>query len=167
MHDGIETRDCPGWPGYQVRSDGTAWSLLGNAPRLLKPCLHRRGYRYVWLHRKGYRRSRKIAVLVLEAFHGPRPPGCQARHLDGNKLNDRPDNLAWGTPKENSLDKQRHGTELRGSQKPNARLREADILEIRVLSRRGHSTKGIARMYRVSSMCVYNILTRRKWAHVS
>lgn len=44
----------------------------------------------------------KIARLVCEAFHGPAPddlPVCM--HLDENSANNRPDNLAWGTPKEN------------------------------------------------------------------
>lgn len=44
----------------------------------------------------------KIARLVCEAFHGPAPddkPVCM--HLDENAANNRADNLAWGTQKEN------------------------------------------------------------------
>lgn len=44
----------------------------------------------------------KVARLVCEAFHGPAPadqPVCM--HLDENAANNRPDNLAWGTQKEN------------------------------------------------------------------
>lgn len=43
----------------------------------------------------------KVHRLVCEAFHGPQPSGCVAMHLDGNPLNNRADNLAWGTQKEN------------------------------------------------------------------
>ena len=44
----------------------------------------------------------KVARLVCEAFHGeaaPDKPVCM--HLDENSRNNRPDNLAWGTQKEN------------------------------------------------------------------
>jgi len=47
--------------------------------------------------------------LVCEAWHGPRPEGMQCRHLDGDPLNCTPENLRWGTPKENSADTLRHG----------------------------------------------------------
>jgi hypothetical protein len=33
----------------------------------------------------------------------------QCRHLDGNPSNNRPDNLRWGTAKENAADMIRHG----------------------------------------------------------
>jgi len=42
--------------------------------------------------------------LVCEAWRGPRPDGLQCRHLDGNPLNCTPQNLRWGTPKENVAD---------------------------------------------------------------
>lgn len=44
----------------------------------------------------------KIARLICEAFHGPAPlgkPVCM--HLDENSRNNRPENLAWGSQKEN------------------------------------------------------------------
>lgn len=45
-------------------------------------------------------KSRKIARLVCEAFHGP-ANGRVCMHLDEDARNNRPDNLAWGTQKEN------------------------------------------------------------------
>jgi len=44
----------------------------------------------------------KIHRLVCEAFHGP-PPFARAVviHLDEDALNNRADNLKWGTQKEN------------------------------------------------------------------
>lgn len=44
----------------------------------------------------------KIAQLVCEAFHGPAPEGKpNVLHRDENSRNNRPDNLYWGTQKEN------------------------------------------------------------------
>lgn len=44
----------------------------------------------------------KVHRLVCEAFHGP-PPFDRAVviHIDENALNNRPENLRWGTQKEN------------------------------------------------------------------
>jgi hypothetical protein len=44
----------------------------------------------------------KIAQLVCEAFHGPKP-FCRAVtiHLDEDPSNNTPENLKWGTQKEN------------------------------------------------------------------
>lgn len=47
-------------------------------------------------------RTYKVARLICEAFHGPPPrdkPVCM--HLDENAANNRPENLAWGSQKEN------------------------------------------------------------------
>lgn len=39
--------------------------------------------------------NRNIHLLVCTAFWGPRRPGQECHHLDGNKCNNRPDNLIW------------------------------------------------------------------------
>ena len=44
----------------------------------------------------------KVHRMVCEAFHGPAPAGAPVcMHLDENSANNRPDNLKWGTQKEN------------------------------------------------------------------
>lgn len=44
----------------------------------------------------------KVHRAVCEAFHGPPPfEGAVVIHLDENALNNDPDNLKWGTQKEN------------------------------------------------------------------
>lgn len=55
-------------------------------------------------------RGRYVHHLVLEAFVGPRPHGMQCRHINGNSLDNRLKNLAWGTPSEDNYDRVRHGT---------------------------------------------------------
>lgn len=48
------------------------------------------------------RRTYKVARLICEAFHGPPPfPGAVCMHLDEDSRNNRADNLAWGTQREN------------------------------------------------------------------
>lgn len=44
----------------------------------------------------------KIAQLVCEAFHGPKPfPKAVTIHIDEDPTNNTPSNLRWGTQKEN------------------------------------------------------------------
>lgn len=43
----------------------------------------RKGYAIVWVNG----RNRKVHVLEWEKLHGPKPPGYQIHHIDGNKAN--------------------------------------------------------------------------------
>ncbi len=57
------------------------------------------GTRYTMRYRG---KTYKIARLVCEAFHGPAPTGePYCLHIDENARNNRPENLKWGTQKEN------------------------------------------------------------------
>ena len=48
------------------------------------------------------KKPRKVHQLVCEAFHGPKPfPSAVVIHEDENGHNNRPENLRWGTQKEN------------------------------------------------------------------
>ncbi len=120
---GVRFLPAPGWEGYRVGDDGSVWScrIGGHGYQLsehwerLKGVVNPKGYRYVTLsHPDKKSVSRKVASLVLLAFVGPRPDGQQCRHLDGNSLNDKLDNLCWGTALENGADKRRHGAVARG-----------------------------------------------------
>ncbi len=86
---------------------GQLRSLKG---RVLKPATTVGGYLQVMLCRESVTRPFAIHRLVLTAFDRPPRPGEQARHLDGNQLNNRLDNLAWGTASDNAWDKVRLGT---------------------------------------------------------
>jgi hypothetical protein len=70
-----------------------------------------RGYRNIRLCGGTGDRSqvRTVHRVVAEAFHGPLPPEMQVRHLDGNRENNAPSNLAYGTRSENMQDQVRHG----------------------------------------------------------
>jgi hypothetical protein len=58
-----------------------------------------RGARYVIFFRG---RNYKVARLVCEAFRGPAPEGKPVcMHLDEDARNNRPENLCWGSQREN------------------------------------------------------------------
>lgn len=68
--------------------------------RLLKPILNKDGYMFVRLCKDGKTKNKRIHKLVVSAFLGE--SDLQVDHIDGNKQNNRLDNLEYVTPKENT-----------------------------------------------------------------
>ncbi len=73
------------------------------------------GGRYERISVPGINGGTHVHVLVSDAFLGPRPDGLDVRHLDGNRRNNHPENLVYGTRQDNMLDKQFHGTDHHAS----------------------------------------------------
>lgn len=106
-------RPALGFPGYFVSSLGRVRShrrCQDPAGRILRGWLDKDGRRKVFVYDESGRVERFVHVLVAEAFHGPRPEGMDTRHLNGDKTDNRPENLRFGSRSENELDKVRHGT---------------------------------------------------------
>ena len=152
---------------YCVSTGGVVVSFLFNPPRILKPI---QMGSYVGLQLKcndGNRRHRYVHRIVLESFIGSCPKGMECRHLDGNRLNNRLDNLQWGTKSENVKDKDRHGTSSRGMRNPMAVLSICDVERIRdIRSIGGFSYSDIATYFGVSVMTAYRASTKQSWTHI-
>jgi hypothetical protein len=92
-------KTIPSLPTHEASS----WGRLRSLRLMTASYGHwsKRDGRFVTNNRKT-NRNYKIARLVCEAFHGP-PPDARsvAMHLDEDSRNNRPENLAWGTQKEN------------------------------------------------------------------
>jgi hypothetical protein len=106
-------------PGYRVTEDGRVFSLghnwRGYGEREMRQQLNASGYPSVRLTIGGKRKRLPVHRLVALTYLGPRPsPRHEVRHLDGCKLNNRVENLAWGTAKENAEDRARHGRTSHG-----------------------------------------------------
>jgi hypothetical protein len=158
--------NVPGYEGvYEV-------STLGNFRRAdtRRPVAvtfsPKNGYGYVHLSKGGIAQNYRAHRIVLQANVGL-PSGTQdGRHLDGNKRNNRLDNLAWGTALENTDDKRRHGT-LRGAHKGsahhNAKLSEDAVEAIFNMRARGMQQKDIARFFGVSQSNISWVLNNKSW----
>lgn len=105
-------RQVVGWENlYEVSDRGRVRSVArqGTEGRALRCWPDSRGYVVVHLWAQNARVARRVHLMVLAAFRGPRPDGLQARHLDDVKVNNLLENLVWGTASENTLDKVRNG----------------------------------------------------------
>jgi hypothetical protein len=157
-------------PGYLVGDDGNMASCHTNKARFtdrwhtIHGCVRSYGYLHVGVYPEvGVRVLRDIHDLVLTAFVGSRPPGMVCRHLDGNRQNNHLFNICWGTPQQNADDRARHGTLVKGSKSPNAKLKESDVIEIRGLVKAGMKYLDIAKLYGVSKSLIYSIAHRLHW----
>lgn len=100
-----EWRDLPGFEGfYMVSNLGKIKSKVGRwrpAEHILKDFNIGSGYRYVTLsvnsHRKNILVHRAVAIAFVDGYFD----GAEVNHLDGNKHNNRANNLEWTTHKAN------------------------------------------------------------------
>ena len=107
-------RDIPGYEGrYQASNLGRIRSLDRRVPccrgatrltkgKVLKPSGQKADPHLRVVLGHGAPGS-TVHSLVALTFIGPCPSGQEVRHLDGNPLNNRVDNLAYGTRGENIL----------------------------------------------------------------
>lgn len=114
-------RPVPGVEPYEVSNMGRVRN--GETGRVLKPWKTQSNSREYWrivLKRKKHR----VHILVLTAFIGPRPPGHECAHHNGDSLDNRLCNLRWATPQENRADGERHGTQKAYTKEDYERARE-------------------------------------------
>lgn len=165
-------RHIPGFPGYAVTDSGEVWSCLSTGVTnkyvpWKQRCCHPSGragreYLHVVFARDRKQHTIHVHKLVLLAFVGPRPEGCEARHMNGNRFDNRVCNLQWGTKQENSDDKRRHGTLQCGARNGQAKLSPSQVAEIRSL-RPNMTIAAIATRFAVSVSQVKRILYRKSW----
>ena len=170
----MELFDIPSVPGYRISKTGDVFRKAGYR------CINERRIRpwfsqhYMQVHVSvGGKGSRKLVHrLVCEVFNGPAPsPKHQVNHIDGNKLNNDPDNLEWVTVRENAehairtgLRKNRSGP--RGDKNPRVVLNpeKARIIKERICE--GDGLRKIARDMGISYGAVQGIKRGRTWTYI-
>jgi hypothetical protein len=164
-------RDIPGFPGYQVSDLGrvrTRRPINGRGPlaeewRLIRGNMRRDGYRRVDLNDGQRRVAKGVHWLVLSAFVSPCPPGMECLHDDGDKKNNRLDNLRWGTQKENAADRMRHDHQTWGQEINTAKLTEEDVRTARRLRRSRVHARVICERLGISQQHLLSLCNGKAW----
>jgi transcriptional regulator with XRE-family HTH domain len=155
-------KDVPGYEGfYTVSNEGRVKRLAGSPfchnDRILKTAINRTGYVKIALARGGKFWHTMVHRLVALAFIGDPPEGLnQVNHIDGNKLNNRPENLEWTNATGNSLHAIRLGLRVMpsGERAPAAILTNEQVIEIRKQYANGVRAAVLAAQYGVTAQYI-------------
>ena len=162
---------------YEVSNRGRVRSFVTprTSTNMLSVALTKEGYcRIVLQVAKNLRRTMLVHRLVAEAFLGPTPDGQEVNHKDGDKTNNRPENLEYMT----RLGNMRHATDVlgvingpvvvpRGRQRPNSKMTDDAIRELRELRKQGWSYHRLAEHFQISRWTVEDIARGKTWTHVA
>jgi hypothetical protein len=102
--------------------------------------------------------------LVAEAFIGPCPPGHVVCHGLGGPLDNRLENISYGTHSENNgANRLRDGTLPRGERSGMSKLTEEQVIEIKRRSLAGESRASLGREFGVRAENISHIALGRSW----
>jgi len=159
-----EWRVAPGLPDYAVSSLGNVKrTASGKGARVghnLAGGRAKSGYRTVNLQINGVGKTFNVHALVCAVFHGPRPDGREVAHGNGDRADNRAENLRWCTRKENASDREKHGTVCRGATHGATKTTAEQVMSIRADNR---TLSKIAADYGIRIATVHNIKMRKTW----
>lgn len=125
------------------------------------------GYFRIWLSKDGQAKQFGVHRIVAIAFM-PNPSNKpQVNHIDGNKQNNKAENLEWATSKENVIHSHKTGlhNQVFGENHGKSTLTNELVLKIRELGGK-YTQQQIADRFKVGRRNVSNILNRKLWSHI-
>lgn len=166
-------KPCVGFSwNYEVSNLGRVRSLGfagNNRPGvILKTRMDRGGYLTISTMRNndGELKTTKVHRLVAEAFI-PNPYGKpQVNHIDGDKTNNRVENLEWATHKENFIHATSHGLRPLGEEHAMHKLTWDNVAYIRsvyVKRSKEFGTNALARKFGVTPRIITLIMRNELW----
>jgi hypothetical protein len=134
--------------------------------RILQQADHPQGYKLVSLWKENKGTNFLVHRVVAMAFLGPVPTGTEVNHINGDKADNRPENLEYVTRKENIHHAMQTGlTNVLGEDNPCAKLTYEQVREIRRLHVPGkYGYKRLAAEFGVSWEAIRNIIKGYAWA---
>ena len=170
-------KDIPGYEGrYQASTEGRIRSVdlilhrrlkqgkrgemtRHGALKTLTPGNSNIPYLKVWLHGDAGRKCCLVHRVIAMTFLGPCPEGQEVRHLNNDYLDNRVENLAYGTHLENTADTIR-------DERHAHRLNPDEVRCIRGRIASGETNTRIAKDYGVSDVVISNIRLGRYYQWV-
>lgn len=172
-----EWKPAYGFDGFYEISNRGQLRRVKPGPRtrpglLNKPSTDKDGYQKYVLSCDNVRSYRFAHRLAFESFFGAIPEGQQIYHKNGDKRDNRLENLEAVTPSQNTL----HGFRVlgrkpvlnphQGSTNGRAKLSEAQAREVFKLRSLGWSQQRIADRFDVDQTSISRILLGKGWRHL-
>ncbi len=168
----MDLQPIPGYDGYFASRCGCIVSHRKYKPTVLKPSSHTMGYRQVGLRTdSGKFKTQLVHQMVLLAWVGPRPYGAVVNHINGDKTDNRLENLEYCSQSENMAHACRLGLSpkpptRRGRNAPKAKLCEEQVLKLRAMACEGVRVKELAEAFGVTPATASKIVLRQTWRHI-
>jgi len=178
----MEYKEISRFPGYRAGNDGTiqsCWKRVGlgagkGSTFILSQVWHdlkqrkdRDGYWHVRICCNKKKHYPMVHSLILLAFKGEPVQGQQCRHEDGNKDNNRPGNLFWGTSLQNNGDRIRHNTIPHGEACHKSKLTEDQVRQFIQDIKAGGRVNELKVALGVTKECLHSILRGHTWTRVT
>lgn len=160
-------KDIEGYEGrYAITEDGKVWSYPkivkgGHRGKWLKQTLDTDGYLtvHLFLGSRNKRIQAKVHRLVANAYL-PNPDNLPAvNHLNGNKADNRSENLEWTTHSENMA----HAKANNFVAKETARAAKLNWQKVKDIRNSSLSQKALANKYSVSIATISRVLNYKIW----
>lgn len=163
-------KDISGYEGlYQVSNLGRVKSFRLHKISILKNIIQKEGYIRVVFTVKSAHKSFFVHRLVAQAFI-PNPENKpEVNHIDGDKTNNRVENLEWCTARENQIHSYNIGLQIsqKGENHGCSKFRNEDIYNIVKLYAEGYTQKEIAGMYNTNQSHISEITSGKQWSHIT
>lgn len=141
-------------PNVKISRDGRLW----RDGKEKKFTISQVGYEVVSFSINNKTKTYYKHRLMLHAFNGPCPNNCEALHINGNRLDNRLENLRWGTRKENVADAIKHGTATIGANNGAAKLTVEMVKFIRKSKNIGISIEDLSNKFKVSITTIKRVM---------
>jgi hypothetical protein len=161
--------EIKGYDGdYKINENGDVFSYKFEKVVKIKPSYtNTGGYPQVSLRKDGITKAWTIPRLLLTTFKPTQEENMVVLHINDNPLDNRLENLRWGTQKENMQMKKLNGTSNDGERCWKAKLTNQDVIEICALLSAGQKQKVLAKQYGLSAGSISNIRTGKSWSSVT
>lgn len=171
-------KDIPEYEGlYQISNLGNIKSLkrevkhnysgsINLKTRILKSSLGGKYLRVAFCKESKYKYIHVHRILALMFIENP-DNLPEVNHIDGNKLNNKLENLEWVTRKENMFHAFKNGLAKSGENCYNSKISNLQVIEIKKrYSKKNISQKQLAKEYKVDQALISRIINNKihkKW----
>ena len=149
---------------YIISDEGIIKNIVTD--RIINPWLNNNGYRYVTLNLEGTRKNYRVHRLVAEKFI-PNPNNLpQVNHKDGNKQNNKIDNLEWCDSSYNVQHAIKQGLIPLGVNNKRSKLSQEDVDYIKhhyIKRDKEFGCAGLGRRFNVDKKVIYNVIYDKRY----
>lgn len=145
-------KSIKGFSQYEVSNMGRIRSWKGEGFLIRKPFRDKKsGRTQIGLYKNCIETNKDINILVLEAFIGKRQRGYETKWKDGDRTNNKLENLAW----------------VKRLKNPHRRkLTDKDVLFVKELLHLGMKRSPIAKKFKVTYQAIRDIESGKTWSHI-